>query len=340
MFRLLQGGERSVGDIAAELPVSRPAVSQHLRVLKEAALVTDRPDGVRRLYSVRRTGLEALRAELETMWDDALAAFAAAADEAGPERPGEPAREPSMIEPIHRSITVRRAPADAFRLFTAEMGSWWPLDTHGRADEHEGVKTERLVVEEREGGRVYEVLSNGLEADWGVVTAWEPPTRVCSTGTRAPTTAPTPRSRSPSRTPATAAPGSTCSIGTGNVSARRPAPPTARTTVPAGPTCSTSGSARPLGLSLGLMPRRGHASDHQVRDRTPDRAERRATDHVERQVGADVQPADQHAAPIAPRRSPTGAELNATTTVSAPRPPRAPGEAEAPGRTPRARAPR
>ncbi len=83
-----------------------------------------------------------------------------------------------MIEPIHRSITVRRAPADAFRLFTAEMGSWWPLDTHGRAGEHEGVKTERLVVEEREGGRVYEVLSNGLEADWGIVTAWEPPTRV------------------------------------------------------------------------------------------------------------------------------------------------------------------
>ena len=83
-----------------------------------------------------------------------------------------------MIEPIHRSITVRRAPADAFRLFTAEMGSWWPLDTHGRADEHEGVKSERLVVEEREGGRVYEVLSNGLEADWGIVTAWEPPERV------------------------------------------------------------------------------------------------------------------------------------------------------------------
>jgi uncharacterized protein YndB with AHSA1/START domain len=82
-----------------------------------------------------------------------------------------------MIEPIHRSITVARAPADAFRLFTAEMGSWWPLDTHGRADEHQGATTERLVFEEREGGRVYEVLSNGVEADWGVVTAWEPPAR-------------------------------------------------------------------------------------------------------------------------------------------------------------------
>lgn len=83
-----------------------------------------------------------------------------------------------MIEPIHRSITVRRGADDAFRLFTAEMGSWWPLDTHGRAEEFDGAKTERLVFEEREGGRIYEVLSNGLEADWGVVTAWEPPSRV------------------------------------------------------------------------------------------------------------------------------------------------------------------
>lgn len=83
-----------------------------------------------------------------------------------------------MIEPIHRSITVGPSQADAFRLFTLEMGSWWPLDTHGRADEFEGVKSERLVFEEREGGRVYEVLTNGVEADWGVVTAWEPPTRV------------------------------------------------------------------------------------------------------------------------------------------------------------------
>jgi DNA-binding transcriptional ArsR family regulator len=86
VFRLLGGGERSVGDLAAQLPVSRPAVSQHLRVLKEARLVTDRPDGVRRLYSVRRSGLDALRTELESMWDDALTAFAAVADDGRPDR--------------------------------------------------------------------------------------------------------------------------------------------------------------------------------------------------------------------------------------------------------------
>ena len=83
-----------------------------------------------------------------------------------------------MIEPIRKSITVRRSPADAFRLFTAEMGSWWPLDTHGLADHDPGEKTERLVIEERESGRVYEVLSTGVEADWGIVTTWDPPSRV------------------------------------------------------------------------------------------------------------------------------------------------------------------
>jgi len=83
-----------------------------------------------------------------------------------------------MIEPIHRTVTVGRDHDEAFRLFTAEMGSWWPLETHGRSDEHDEVKTERLVFEERVGGRIYEVLSNGVEADWGVVTAWEPPSRI------------------------------------------------------------------------------------------------------------------------------------------------------------------
>ena len=81
VFRLLRGGELSVGAIAAQLPVSRPAVSQHLRVLKEAELVTDRAEGVRRLYSLRRTGLAAMRAEIEAYWDDVLTTFAAVADE-------------------------------------------------------------------------------------------------------------------------------------------------------------------------------------------------------------------------------------------------------------------
>jgi DNA-binding transcriptional ArsR family regulator len=82
VLELIRGGARPVGEIARELPVSRPAVSQHLHVLKEAGLVRDRKEGTRRLYSVSPEGLEALRAYLEGLWDTALAAFGEAATKA------------------------------------------------------------------------------------------------------------------------------------------------------------------------------------------------------------------------------------------------------------------
>jgi DNA-binding transcriptional ArsR family regulator len=69
--------------LAEGLPVSRPAVSQHLRVLKEAGLVIDRPAGTRRVYQLNRDGLIPLRAWLDQFWDRSLAAFAAAAEETG-----------------------------------------------------------------------------------------------------------------------------------------------------------------------------------------------------------------------------------------------------------------
>jgi DNA-binding transcriptional ArsR family regulator len=80
VFERLRGGPRPVGEIARGLPVSRPAVSQHLRVLKDAGLVTDRAAGTRRLYAIDPGGLAELRAYVEGFWDDALAAFRAAAE--------------------------------------------------------------------------------------------------------------------------------------------------------------------------------------------------------------------------------------------------------------------
>ena len=77
----LRGGPLAVGEIAARLPVSRPAVSQHLRVLKEAGLVMERQNGTRRLYRVDPNGLAGLRAYLEGFWDEALASFKAVAEE-------------------------------------------------------------------------------------------------------------------------------------------------------------------------------------------------------------------------------------------------------------------
>lgn len=77
----LLSGPKAVGELAREFPVSRPAISQHLRVLKHAHLVVDRPVGNRRLYQVNPAGIEALRAYFDSFWHQALAAFKRAAEE-------------------------------------------------------------------------------------------------------------------------------------------------------------------------------------------------------------------------------------------------------------------
>ena len=77
VFERLKSGPKAVGVIARGLPVSRPAVSQHLKVLKEAGLVADRPEGTSRVYYIDPNGLGALRAWLDQFWDQALARFQA-----------------------------------------------------------------------------------------------------------------------------------------------------------------------------------------------------------------------------------------------------------------------
>ena len=81
IFELLADGPRPVGEIARDLPITRPAVSQHLKVLKEAGLVTDRQIGTRRLYQLDPDGVGALRAYLDRFWNRALTAFKAAAEQ-------------------------------------------------------------------------------------------------------------------------------------------------------------------------------------------------------------------------------------------------------------------
>jgi DNA-binding transcriptional ArsR family regulator len=82
----LRGGPCAVGEIAASLPVSRPAVSQHLKVLKEAGLVSDRSEGTKRIYYIDPSGLGAMRAWLDRFWDAALAAYAAEVEREEKER--------------------------------------------------------------------------------------------------------------------------------------------------------------------------------------------------------------------------------------------------------------
>jgi DNA-binding transcriptional ArsR family regulator len=75
VFERLRSGPKSVGVLARGMPVSRPAVSQHLRALKAAGLVGDRPDGTRRIYYIDPHGLGGLRRWLDSFWDEALLAF-------------------------------------------------------------------------------------------------------------------------------------------------------------------------------------------------------------------------------------------------------------------------
>ncbi len=75
VFEKLRSGPMAVNVLAEGLPVSRPAVSQHLKVLKEAGLVTERRDGVKRIYSLDTKGLSELREYFDQFWDDALDAY-------------------------------------------------------------------------------------------------------------------------------------------------------------------------------------------------------------------------------------------------------------------------
>jgi DNA-binding transcriptional ArsR family regulator len=80
VFKRLRKGTRSVQELADGMDVSRPAVSQHLRVLQDAGLILARTEGTRRLYAIDTRGLEALRGWLDGFWDDALLSFKAAAE--------------------------------------------------------------------------------------------------------------------------------------------------------------------------------------------------------------------------------------------------------------------
>ena len=81
LLESLRNGPKAVGRLAQDLPVSRPAVSQHLKVLSDAGLLDVEQQGTRRLYRLSPNGIKDLRAYLDTLWDDALTSFAARANE-------------------------------------------------------------------------------------------------------------------------------------------------------------------------------------------------------------------------------------------------------------------
>lgn len=88
-----------------------------------------------------------------------------------------PNPDSAAYPPIHRTVRVKAPPEAAFRRFTAEMASWWPLKSHS-VGQHD---SENVVMEERAGGRIVERIRDGRECVWGTITAWDPPRRVAFT---------------------------------------------------------------------------------------------------------------------------------------------------------------
>ena len=89
--------------------------------------------------------------------------------------------EEAMFEPVRKSVHVDRPEEEAFRLFTEHIDRWWPVEVLSRAADEQygdGVKVERVVFEQRTGGRLYEVTSEGAEGLWADVLTYEPPARI------------------------------------------------------------------------------------------------------------------------------------------------------------------
>lgn len=159
-------GAASVGQLAEALPVGRPAVSMHLRVLREAGLVTSRADGTRRLYQLQPEALAALRDYLDWYWTQALETFREHV-----EAEGDAPMEPELK--VSKSIVVDVPPARAFALFI-DQERWWPVATHHIAEP----AGEVAVLEPFVGGRWFERAGDGGETEWGRVLVFEPPHRI------------------------------------------------------------------------------------------------------------------------------------------------------------------
>jgi DNA-binding transcriptional ArsR family regulator/uncharacterized protein YndB with AHSA1/START domain len=170
IFARIAERPRAVGELAGELPVSRPAVSQHLKVLKAAGLVVDRAEGNRRIYQADPAGLAALRAQLDTFWSQALATYEAVVEHDNEE---ERMTTPTEVTSVRNEVVVNAPVQRAFAVFTEQMDRIKPRE-HNML----GVDIEETVFEPRVGGRIYDRGTDGSECEWATVLAYEPPERV------------------------------------------------------------------------------------------------------------------------------------------------------------------
>ena len=159
----LRAGPAAVGQLAAEMPISRPAVSQHLKVLVSAGFLDATTQGTRRLYRLNHTGATQLRSYADGLWDDALSQFA---HHAGQETP----MPEDSLAPIVKTLFVPVRPVEAFRIFTEDLEAWWPVESHSLSAATDALPRRVVVTKEA----VVETKSDGTTGLWGKVTAWEP----------------------------------------------------------------------------------------------------------------------------------------------------------------------
>ena len=111
IVELLGSGGRSVGEVADELPISRPAVSRHLRLLKEAGLVVEEPQGTRRIYRLHDEGVEAVEVFLTQVWGDAVSRFRLVAENT---KPAKRPKQRVTLDPLRLQFDIECPPEHAF----------------------------------------------------------------------------------------------------------------------------------------------------------------------------------------------------------------------------------
>lgn len=172
IYTMVMEQPRSVRELADELPVSRPAVSQHLKVLSDAGLVRVATVGTRRVYSADPAGAAAFRRWADSLWSEAIGRFADFAIEESKE--DTMLAEEVRVEPVVKSLRLALSPEAAFELFTTRIAEWWPLDTHSVGE----AQSVTVRIESTVGGKILETTADGVDHEWGTVTAYEKGSRI------------------------------------------------------------------------------------------------------------------------------------------------------------------